>query len=132
MSNNKQIITELSCKNIEEILQLLPREKHVLIIKFTADWCGPCKRIKNDCYKMFNHLAKNIEVADLNIDIGENIDVYRMLKRKRQINGIPTLMAWYPNPERAFWYVPDDSVVGGDINEIKAFLKRVHEKAISI
>ena len=132
MTTEKRVIEELSCKNIEGILELLPKENRVLVVKFTANWCGPCQRIKDGCYAMFNQLADNVVVADLNIDFGKNIDVYRMLKRKRQINGIPTLMAWYPDPQRAFWYVPDDSVVGGDINEIREFLKRVNQKAISI
>ena len=132
MDTERKIITQLTRKNVEGIIQLLPKEKRILIIKFTADWCGPCRRIKKDCYSMFNQLPENVVVADLNVDLEHNSEIYSFMKRKRMVNGIPVLMAWYPLNDRAFWYVPDDSITGGDINEIGKFLNRVCQKSVSI
>lgn len=132
MASNKQIIQKLGPREFANTLTALLSEKKTIIIKFTADWCGPCKRIKNDCYSMFNQLPDNIVVADLNVDLDHNSEFYSLMKRKRMVNGIPVLMAWFPLAGRDFWYVPDDSVTGGDINAIKDFLQRVYQRAVSI
>ena len=132
--SNRQIITQLNCDEIQSILNgdLKSSDKKVLIVKFTATWCGPCKRIKNDCYSMFNQLPSNILIADLDVDLEKNNIFYSFMKRKRMVNGIPVLMAWYRSNDRAFWYVPDDSVTGGDINAVKDFLQRVYQRSLSI
>lgn len=132
--SNRQIITQLNCDEIQSILNwdLKSSDKKVLIVKFTATWCGPCKRIKNDCYNIFNQLPSNILIADLDVDLEKNNIFYSFMKRKRMVNGIPVLMAWYRSNDRAFWYVPDDSVTGGDINAVKDFLQRVYQRSLSI
>lgn len=132
MSSNKHVITELGCEDVQSIQNKLFSNKQILLIKFTADWCGPCKRIKDDCYNMFNELPDNIIVADLNVDVGKNIELYKLLKRKRQVNGIPTILTWYPDNDRAFWYVPDKYVVGGDINLIKEFFTTLYKDSLNI
>ena len=132
MTGNKKIITELGCEDIQNIQNNLCSNKQILIVKFTADWCGPCKRIKSDCYNMFNELPDNVIIADLDVDVGKNSELYKFLKRKRQVNGIPTLFAWYPDNDRAFWYVPDKYTVGGDINVIKDFLTSVYKDSVNI
>lgn len=131
--SNRQIITQLSCEDVQSIQSnLISGDKKVLIVKFTASWCGPCKKIKTDCYSMFNQLPNDIVIADLDVDLEKNTNFYSFMKRKRMVNGIPVLMAWFPSSDRAFWYVPDDSVTGGDINAVKDFLQRVYQRSLSI
>ena len=130
--SSREIITQLNCKDIQSIQHSIISSKQVLIVKFTATWCGPCKRIKNDCYNMFKQLPSNILIADLDVDLEKNTEFYSFMKRKRMVNGIPVLMAWFPRKDRDFWYVPDDSVTGGDINAIKDFLQRVYQRSLSI
>ena len=53
----------------------------VLIIKFTATWCMPCKKIKSiteECVKTIPKFIKFIE-----IDIDESIELYMKLKNKK-------------------------------------------------
>ena len=107
----------------------------ILIIKFGATWCGPCKMIKPLVTSWVNHFTKlvdNIVFAD--IDVDEHLDLYVALKKYKMVNGLPTMLAYYGDaekePER--WYLPDDSVIGGKESDVKAFLDRCAQKANSI
>ena len=46
MSND--IIIELNRKQFQQLLEVNPG---YIIIKFTAEWCNPCKKIKADVEK---------------------------------------------------------------------------------
>ena len=93
----------------------------VLIIKFTATWCMPCKKIKSiteECVKTIPKFIKFIE-----IDIDESIELYMKLKNKKMVNGIPAILA-YKGGEHEYWYIPDDSCLVGNIEEVKKFFER--------
>ena len=64
------------------------------------------------------------EVQDSYSDIDESMDLYIAFKSKKMIKGVPTIFAFDTKKSREQWYIPDDSVVGGDIEAVKAFLKR--------
>ena len=77
------IITELSPSQLE----IFKRESDphiVFIIKFGAEWCGPCQKIKQTCenyfYKINKH-HKNIMCFD--IDVDETIELFSLLKNRR-------------------------------------------------
>ena len=122
--SNKEIITEL---NVEQLIDLQKSMGNgVLIIKFGADWCGPCKKIA-PLYKDFiKKSGQNILFAD--IDVDENLDLYMALKKHKMIQGIPVFLAFYGNTERDKWYIPDDSIVGADENAVNDFFERSQKK----
>ena len=93
----------------------------IVLIKFGAEWCGPCQRIKTLCYEYFARLPKNITCID--VDIDEYIELYVALKSKKMVKGIPTLLAYYGG-EREHWFIPNDSVSGADPKEIANFFNR--------
>jgi thiol-disulfide isomerase/thioredoxin len=125
--SNRPIITEL---NVEKLIALQTSMGNgVLIIKFGADWCGPCKKIA-PAYKIFiNVSAENILFAD--IDVDENLDLYMALKKHKMVQGIPVFLAFYGNTDRDKWYIPDDSVIGADEKAVNDFFQRCKKKAIS-
>ncbi|AET72863.1 hypothetical protein PGAG_00409 [Phaeocystis globosa virus 12T] len=96
-------------------------EKEILVIKFTADWCGPCQGIKSLVEELVATLPASIKYQE--IDIDESIELYAKLKSKRMVNGIPAILA-YKGGKKDIWYTPDDSVLGGDKAQIKAFFDR--------
>ena len=102
----------------------------VLIVKFGASWCRPCKNIKETCETWFSKLPENIICAD--IDIDECLDLYMALKTKKMVKGVPSILAWFGGNEREHWYIPDDSVSGGDILPVNAFFERCVAKANSL
>ena len=52
------IIVELNRTQFKQLLQVNPG---YIIIKFTADWCNPCRKIKADVEKWFGRFPKEIQ-----------------------------------------------------------------------
>ena len=95
--------------------------KSMIIIKFTADWCMPCKNIKETCESYIKNLPKNIIFYE--IDIDESLELYMKLKSYKMVNGIPALLAYYDG-EKENWYISDDSHLGGNMKGVKDFFER--------
>jgi len=120
MSVSKQIITSMTPTDLQ-FLQTNAKNT-LIVIKFGAEWCKPCKLIKPTCDECFSQCHPNIIYAE--IDIDESLDLYMVFKSKKMIKGIPTILAFNTENTRDQWYIPDDSVIGGDINAVKAFFGR--------
>ena len=115
--SKKQIISSFS--NRDEFLQLLTVNPGLIIIKFGATWCGPCKRIATFIEGFFLTSPDNVICAD--IDVDESFDLFSFLKSKRMIDGIPAIFCYKRGTTS---WIPDDSVVGADPVELDAFFKR--------
>lgn len=98
---------------------ILEKNNGVIIIKFTASWCGPCKKIEALVNQYFDMMPN--EISTIEVDIDNGIDVYGFLRTKRVVNGIPVILAYYKNNMH---YVPDDIVIGCDPVQIKLFFSR--------
>ena len=86
-----EYITSLTPFELHRIQQKLSNEQ-VLIIKFGATWCAPCKIIKPVCDEWLKSAPSKIIWAD--IDIDESIELYGAFKTKKMIKGVPTLFAF--------------------------------------
>lgn len=126
----KEIITELDTKQFISLVKNL--QNQVFIIKFTADWCGPCKRIAPLVDNCFKGVPSNVILAE--IDVDENLELYMAFKRSRMVNGIPAILAYYAknNRDNENYYIPDDSVVGADEKNVSAFFQRCGAVAITL
>ena len=127
---SREIIEELEIDQFKQLLQNL--ENKIIIIKFSADWCKPCKKIKPIVEEWFSKLNETFIIAE--IDIDETMELYYALKTKKMVNGIPSILAYYGNVERDMnqWYIPCDSVIGGDENEVKLFFDRCQIKGATM
>lgn len=103
---------------------IIANKKLPLFVKFTASWCGPCKKIKPtvDAFLKGEHCKK---FQYLEIDIDNSIDVYAFLKSKKMVNGVPTLM-FYDMTNKAF--APTMSVSTGSIDIVEKFLASMAAK----
>ena len=110
----------LSTDELNNIQQCLA-DKSLLIVKFTAAWCAPCNNIKNVTETYIKNFPESIKFIE--IDIDESLELYIFLKNKKMVNGIPAILAYYPG-EKDNFYVPDDSCLGGNINNVKQFFER--------
>lgn len=107
------VMTEMSKDDFANALQANPG---ALVIKFGAEWCGPCKRIDPMVYEWMSHLPPTIQGAV--IDIDDNFDIYALLKSKRIVNGVPVILCY---KKGNITVVPDHIVVGADENQIRQF-----------
>lgn len=126
MSAANPILTQLPNKvAFHEALESNPG---VIIIKFGAEWCGPCKKIEEHVHILMNSMPSNVQ--SYIIDIDESVEVYSFLKTKKMVKAIPSILAYYKNDEAT--YIPDDIVIGADPVAINEFFERSFVKAKSI
>jgi thiol-disulfide isomerase/thioredoxin len=113
----REILTEInSLKDFSEILESNPG---MVIIKFGAEWCGPCKKIEAQVLASMNVMPGNVQCYI--IDVDDCFEIYAYLKSKKMVNGIPAILAYYKNN---LSYVPSDSVIGANVDQVDLFFKR--------
>ena len=105
------IITNLQDRN--HFADLLKNNPGAIIIKFGADWCGPCKIIEKDVLELISIMPNSVQCAIINVD--ECVDVYSFLKSKKMINGIPAIFVYYKGNIN---YIPDGTAIGANMREI--------------
>ena len=112
MSTNgtREIIIELNRGQFKELLNSNPG---YVIIKFTASWCKPCMRIKDQVEKWFTALPKEFVCVELDVD--ENDDIYSFLRKYKIVSGIPAILAYKKGNVSVG---PDHSVLGSNISAI--------------
>jgi len=121
----RQIITELNVAQLQTLQASLKTQ--VLLLKFGADWCGPCKQIAPAYQEFIRECPANIVCGDINAD--DNMDLYMALKKQKMVAGIPVFLAFFGGVKRDLWFIPDDSVVGADPTAVAQFFNRCLKKA---
>jgi thioredoxin-like negative regulator of GroEL len=112
------IITSIESK--DAFFELQRTNPGLLIIKFGAEWCKPCKLIEKDIHYVFSRMPENVQTAI--IDVDESFEIYGFLKSKRVLNGIPVVICY---KQGNLELVPDDIVVGADNGQLIAFFERI-------
>lgn len=101
--------------------EIFPGCEH-MIIRFTAEWCEPCKKVDHMIAQYIPRLYPNVWYVKVNID--QSHDIYSFLKSKRVISGVPTIFCYsFPRPDttRHTVHLPTRSVVGADPAKIREF-----------
>jgi thiol-disulfide isomerase/thioredoxin len=117
------IKTEIADRN--EFQTILDNNEGIVIIKFGATWCNPCKTIAPFVKEMVNKLPNTFTVYDLDID--DNFEVYAFLKSKKMVSGIPTLLAYYRENKS---FASSQCVSGTDENAYKQFFIKCISESI--
>jgi thiol-disulfide isomerase/thioredoxin len=114
------------CMDIPRFQSTLLENKGLVIFKFGATWCKPCKTVEpyfNNFYKYVKQ--ENNQVSDkiecINIDVDDSFELYATMKRMRMVKGLPTFLAFYKGNNS---YIADDSSIGSDIPSLQGFFNR--------
>ena len=128
--NERVIIEELEIEEFKKLRNSLG--KKVLIVKFSAEWCKPCQKIKAFVHDRFTEMPDNVVIAE--IDIDETMDLYIAFKTKKMLKGVPSILAFHGDMKREdqYWYISDNSVSGSNENDVGIFFKDCLEKASSL
>jgi thiol-disulfide isomerase/thioredoxin len=119
MSNIIQTVIE-NRTHFAQILEHATKMSHTIVVKFGADWCGPCKRCHQQVHHHMTLLPPNF--VCFVIDVDEFVDVYAFLKSKKVVNGIPTLLAYSPG---SIPIAPTYCVTGSDPRQIDVFFEQI-------
>jgi thiol-disulfide isomerase/thioredoxin len=106
-------------ESLQKFQEILEENKSIIIIKFGATWCNPCKNLNPYFIDYMNKAPKNIQYYILDVD--ENEILYSFLKSKKRIQGIPAILAYYKGNQS---YIPNDSIRGFDVKELYSFFDR--------
>jgi thioredoxin 1 len=117
------IITEI--RDRSHFAKILESNPGLFIIKFGAEWCGPCKKIENQVKEWIDKMPNTVQCAI--IDVDESFDVYAFLKTKKMVNGIPAILCYELGNLN---YIPNDAVIGSDVKEVDAFFQRCLSKCV--
>ena len=113
---------ELTRESFKGLLEFNSKKHKHTILKLTADWCRPCKMIKDIAVQQvatLSALERPVECYEVNVD--DSLDFYAFMKQKRMVNGIPVFLFYKSGNTE---YIPDDSVTGATPSDIIAFFAR--------
>jgi thiol-disulfide isomerase/thioredoxin len=115
--------------DVSSFQEKLQRNNGIIIFKFGASWCKPCKVTEPHFNNFYNYLTSNENIHKkiecINIDVDDSFELYATMKRYRMVKGLPTFLAYYKNNNT---YITDDSSIGSDINQLNSFFTRCLNK----
>jgi thioredoxin 1 len=76
----------------KRFLGLLEENQGVIVVKYSATWCKPCKQIQPYLEEKKRTLGEDVSYHELDVD--NDFDLYAHLKTKKQVVGVPVLLAY--------------------------------------
>lgn len=116
-------ISNITITDRNNFIEHLKQNQTIIILKFGAEWCGPCNNIKNDVHELMVGMPDDVTCLD--IDVDECFDVYAYLKSKKIVNGVPCVLAYFAGN---IHYVPDEVVIGARMDDIRALFEKCRKK----
>ncbi len=108
--------------NKETFLNLIKDNNEKIVFKFTATWCGPCKKAAPIINQNINNIPDDCNISFFEIDIDESMDVYGLLKTKRMIQGVPSLV-YYNSENKTIW--PSEAISSSKPEDINNFFNKI-------
>lgn len=84
------------------------------LLKFTADWCGPCKRIAGHMQELAKKYNVEIETIDIDNDDKNLADTFK-------VTVVPTIVLIDSNKKEL------DKITGTDLGKIEPLFQRCSE-----
>jgi thiol:disulfide interchange protein len=114
---------ELTRESFRGLLEFNSKQNKHTILKLTADWCRPCKTIKELAIQQVANIVMKMErpVECYEVNIDDSLDFYAFMKKNKMVNGIPVFLFYKSGNTE---YIPDDSVTGASPPDIAAFFAR--------
>ena len=109
VKQHMDILTRAEFENILEV-------KKVTIIKASATWCGPCKKIIDFVKNLFEQMSENVQIVYLDVDEGSELADFMRVKK------LPTFIS-YVGLDRM------DILEGAEEEKIKKFFMKCELQA---
>ena len=104
----------------KRFLNLLEENEGVVVVKYGATWCKPCKVIEPYLEQKKQTLPGHITYHELDVD--EDFDLYAHFRTKKQVSGVPVLLAFKKGNLTPY---ADKSVTGTNRTDLDYFFNEV-------
>jgi thiol-disulfide isomerase/thioredoxin len=114
--------------DLKEHLANTPHE--TTILKLTASWCGPCKKIAPYVARLNEEYAKTQSFEYIEVDVDQALDLYAFFKKMKMANGVPTFLCFKRDlyhPDQ--YYVPYQCITGADPRGLQNFYQLCFSKS---
>jgi thiol-disulfide isomerase/thioredoxin len=105
--------------SLQELRHILANNQGVVIVKFSATWCGPCKQIKPYVDQYAAQMPQHVRI--IHVDVDESIEVFSFFKNKKMANGIPAMLAYFKGNDS---HIPNEIAIGSDLRQLDQFFKK--------
>lgn len=122
------VYLNITLKSRDDLSLFLKENTGLIILKFTAPWCGPCNNIKDIVDSYFSTSPVNCTCVSINID--DSIDIFAAMKRYKILKGVPGLLCYIKDECDSIF--PSFVCNTGDRNEVTKFFIECNERLKSI
>jgi thiol-disulfide isomerase/thioredoxin len=116
---------DIVLENREQLKEHLSKTRYeTTIIKLTASWCGPCKKIAPYVNQLNEIYSKTHSFQYIEIDVDNALDLYAFFKKMKMANGVPTFLTFKKclyQPDS--YYVPYKCMTGADPRGLEEFYR---------
>ncbi len=115
----------MSLETREDLQRHLAETKFdTTIIKLTASWCGPCKKIAPYVTTLNTHYSTSFSFEYIEIDVDHAMDLYAMFKKMKMANGVPTFLSFKKEKyDPSSYYVPFQGFSGANPQALEQFYR---------
>ena len=71
-----------------EDLSKILKKNMVTIIKASATWCGPCKKIEEQVEELFDKTSNNVQMVYVDVDVAIDLSTYLRIRK------LPTFLSF--------------------------------------
>lgn len=107
--------------------ELLIQNPGIIIIKFGASWCGPCKRIESLLQQYYKQMPDNVQCVV--VDIDNSTEIYSFMRTKKMVSGVPAILCYMKGN---LSYIPDELTVGADPTQLRIFFQKCYQQALTM
>ena len=104
--------------NRQEFYKELDQNNSILIVFVTGNNCAPCERAK----PIVHEKMKKVTYKLIQLDRDKDTDIYAALRSKKQLKGVPTLLAYQAGN---YTLNADLSVSGANPSAIEEFFNQL-------
>ena len=118
--------TITNLKTVYELNHLLQKNRGLIIIKYGAKWCNPCKRIDPLVLGWFQRLnEQTVNVITVIVDIDDSPEIYTFMKKHKMVQGIPMIHCYEIGNTH---FSPNDMVNSSSLIDVDNLFNRCIDK----
>ena len=105
--------------NRQDFYKELDRNESILVVFVTGSNCLPCERAK----PLVHDKMETVSYKMIQLDRDRDADIYAALRSKKQVKGVPTLLAYQAGN---YTLIADLSVSGANPSAIEEFFDQLN------